>query len=425
MATAAPRAGRLGTVSAVSEPRVTARIGAAAARLVAWVRSWPAIVQDGSVAVIVMAMHFVLLWSTDVDALIGTYGLERVDALGYLLLVLQGLPILTRRRYPLASFAVTGVAIVALAVIGYAAPPNNVGLIVTIYSVVVYRSLRAGVFAVVVAILGAQVVYEVYPVGVSVAERSVDLLIFGIALAMGDGTRNRMAVAAEQQARLDALAREQDRLAEEAVRDERARIARELHDLVAHSMSVVAVQAGVGHHLIDQRPEQAKEALATIERTSREALTEMRRMLGVLRSDGEHHGPELAPQPGLAGLDALCDQVRDAGVDLEVEVRGHVRPLPSGVDLSAYRIVQEALTNVIKHAGPARAHVLIEYGPDRLELRVEDDGRGLSAIEPDHRGYGILGMRERAVVVGGELRTGPRPGGGYKVTAVLPYGEAA
>jgi signal transduction histidine kinase len=408
----------------VSEQRLPARVGGAASGLVAWVRSWPPIVQDGAVAVVVMGTHLALLWSADTDDLVGTYGLVRVDALAYVLLALQGLPILTRRRFPFSSFAVTIGAVVALAVLDYAAPPNNVGLVVTIYSIVVYRSLRLGLLAAAIALVGAQVVYEVYPIEVGVAERSVDLLVFGIAIAMGDGTRNRMAVAAEQQARLDALAREQDRLADAAVRDERARIARELHDLVAHSMSVVAVQAGVGHHLIDQRPEQAKEALATIERTSREALTEMRRMLGVLREEGEP-GPDLAPQPGLAGLDELCEQVREAGVEVDVELRGQVRPLPSGVDLSAFRIVQEALTNVIKHAGPARAHVLVEYGPDRLELRVEDDGRGLSSVDPDHHGYGILGMRERALVVGGELRTGPRPGGGFKVTAVLPYGEAA
>ncbi|HSL58746.1 MAG TPA: sensor histidine kinase [Acidimicrobiales bacterium] len=394
-------------------------------RLVGWVRSWPPIVQDGVLALVVLAIHVAILAEFDVDGIADEFGLRHLDLLGYVLFAGQTLPILTRRRFPLASFLATAASVVLLALLEYAAPANNYGVLLTLYSVVVYRTLRLGVVGAIVALAASQVVYEVVPQVIGLAQRLADVLIFATALALGDGTRNRMELAAEQQARLEALAREQDRMAEAAVRDERARIAREMHDLVAHSMSVVAVQAGVGHHLIDQRPEHAKAALATIEHSSREALTEMRRMLGVLRSDGGDDALELAPQPGLAGLDALCQQVRDAGLTVEIERQGAERPLPSGVDLSAFRIAQEALTNVLRHAGPARVHIVLDYRPDHLELRVEDDGRGLSSLDPDHRGFGIIGMRERAAVVGGELHTGPRPGGGFRVAAVLPYGEAA
>jgi signal transduction histidine kinase len=257
--------------------------------------------------------------------------------------------------------------------------------------------------------------------GLTLAGALVDLLTVATGVGLGDGTRNRIAAAAANEARLVQLAREEERRADEAVAEERTRIARELHDLVAHSISVVAVQAGMGHHLIDQDPAKAKEALATIEQASRQSLTEMRRMLGILRTRTDTPANDLAPQPSLRSLDVLVDQIRRAGVPVDVTIGGEPRPLSSGTDLSAYRIVQEALTNVMKHAGDAAVRIEIRYAPDGLHLTIDDDGRGLSAQPNEDGGFGLVGMRERAAVVSGNVATGPRPGGGFRVAAHLPY----
>jgi signal transduction histidine kinase len=210
--------------------------------------------------------------------------------------------------------------------------------------------------------------------------------------------------------------------------EERLRIARELHDVVAHSMSIVAVQSGVGAHVLDSQPEEARKALAAVEVTSRQALSEMRRLLGVLRQEAEPAG-SLAPSPGLAEVDALAAEVAKAGARVEVRIEGTRPELPLGLDLSAYRIVQEALTNVVRHAGPATARVRIRYAVDAVDLEVVDDGVGSangrqeSASDRQIRrsaGHGILGMRERAALYGGTLDAGPLAGGGFRVAAHLP-----
>jgi signal transduction histidine kinase len=198
--------------------------------------------------------------------------------------------------------------------------------------------------------------------------------------------------------------------------EERARIARELHDVVAHSVSVMTVQTGAVRRLLTPDQERERETLLAVERTGREALNEMRRLLGMLRATDEAEG--LAPQPSLRQLDTLVEQVREAGLPVELKVEGAPVDLPPGLDLSAYRIVQEALTNALKHAGPARATVAVRYGPDELELEIADDGRG--AANGTGTGGGLVGMRERAALVGGRLEAGPRNGGGYAVRARLP-----
>jgi signal transduction histidine kinase len=205
------------------------------------------------------------------------------------------------------------------------------------------------------------------------------------------------------------------------VADERLRIARELHDVVAHSMSVIAVQSGVGHHVLDTQPEEARRALAAIETTSRAALTEMRRLLGVLRQQGQTHGA-LAPAPGRADLPFLIDQVRDAGLDVTMTTWGEPPEVPTPVDLTTYRIVQEALTNILKHGGP-QARVAITYSADEVYVVVLDEGRPRSvrtAAGKAEVGHGLIGMRERVAVFGGRLTAGPRPGGGYQVLVHLP-----
>jgi signal transduction histidine kinase len=204
-----------------------------------------------------------------------------------------------------------------------------------------------------------------------------------------------------------------------AIADERARIARELHDVVAHSISVIVLQARGGRRVLQSEPADAREAFAMIERTGHQALEEMRRLLGMLRRSDEELA--LAPQPSLQELGRLVEQVRSAGLPVQLTIEGEARELPAGVELSAYRIVQEALTNALRHAGPARARVVIRYQPDDLELEIADDGPGTDGGSA--AGYGLIGMRERVSVYGGELQAGRRPEGGYALRVRLPAGS--
>jgi signal transduction histidine kinase len=201
-----------------------------------------------------------------------------------------------------------------------------------------------------------------------------------------------------------------------AAAEERVRIAREMHDLLGHSVSLMVVQAGAERLALgDERPS-TREALLAIEHTGREALAEMSRLLGILRKDGE--GLSLAPRPGLGQIDALVETMRDAGVLVELRVEGKPKELPAGVDVSAYRIVQEALTNVVKHAGPATAVVVVRHGRRTVEVEVTDDGRG--SANGSANGHGLVGMRERVELHGGTLEAGSRGAGGYAVKARLP-----
>jgi signal transduction histidine kinase len=213
------------------------------------------------------------------------------------------------------------------------------------------------------------------------------------------------------------LVAEREERARAAVAEERTRIARELHDVVAHAVSVIVLQARGARRALETEPREARDAVDAIESTAAGALAEMRRLLGMLRADDETLA--LAPQPSLAGLEALAEQVREAGLPIELRIEGEPRELPPGVDLSAYRIVQEALTNVLKHAGAhANARVLVRYGEDHVDVEVVDDGSGRA--NGDGGGHGLLGMRERVTVYGGVFESGPRPDGGFTVRASLP-----
>jgi signal transduction histidine kinase len=204
--------------------------------------------------------------------------------------------------------------------------------------------------------------------------------------------------------------------ARSAVAQERTRIARELHDVIAHCVSVMTVQAGGARLLLDEEPQSARESLLAVEETGRQTLAEMRRLLGILRRDMA--APGLAPQPGLAELDALLARCRQAGLPVELRVEGARAALAPGIDLAAYRVVQEALTNAIKHAGPARAQVTVRYEPGALALEIADDGRAMS--KNGGHGHGLVGMRERVGLYGGDVNAGPRTGGGYAVRVRLP-----
>ncbi len=232
-------------------------------------------------------------------------------------------------------------------------------------------------------------------------------------LGVAFGARTRSLRAAEARSRELELERR------EAVASERARIARELHDVIAHTMSVMTVQAGAAEEMLRVDPARALEPVRAVQEAGRQALVEMKRLVGVLREDHAELG--LAPQPGLADVERLVGQVRDAGLRVDLCVEGEPRPLPLGVDLSAYRVVQEALTNALKHAGGAPAVVTIRYGESDLEVEVTDDGRHFDAREG---GHGLVGMRERVGIFGGTFDAGPRETGGFAVRALLPLGRA-
>ncbi|WP_309050118.1 sensor histidine kinase [Streptomyces sp.] len=253
---------------------------------------------------------------------------------------------------------------------------------------------------------------------------------FALAWVLGDSLRTRRAYFAQLEERAFRLEQEREAQAKVAVAAERARIARELHDVVAHNVSVMVVQADGAAYVMDSSPETAKQALETISTTGRQALAEMRRLLGILRTGEHQEAGEYVPQPDVRQIEDLVEQVRGAGLTVDFTVEGTPRPLPSGVELTAYRIVQEALTNTRKHGGPdAGASVRLVYFDDGLGLLVEDDGRGAPQEMyedggADGRGHGLIGMRERVGMVGGTLDAGPRPGGGFRISALLPLKPA-
>jgi len=345
---------------------------------------------------------------------------RRTLALAYALALLHTLPLAARRRFPGAVLALSVASGLAVAALGV--PPIVLGLaiLVAVYSVAAYGDRWISLAGLAAAELGSAAV-QLTPGRFQNPTVVSNGLIIGAAWLLGHFVGRRRAYTArlEQTAESERVRAEQAR---RAVAEERLRLARELHDVVAHSISVIAVQSGVGAHVASTQPEEAAKALAAIEATSRAALTELRRLLGVLRQEGEPQG-DLAPVPGLADLDSLLAEVAKAGLGVRLRVQGTPSPLPAGIDLSAYRIVQEALTNVVKHAGPARAQVTICYRDQEVTVEVTDDGRGVTVPIGDGRarvGHGLIGMAERVQVFGGDLEVGPRPGGGFRVAARLP-----
>lgn len=336
------------------------------------------------------------------------------------LLALQTVPLAWRRIHPVPVFAISAVAIVLYESMGFPSA-QSIGVVLAVYTVAVRCDRRTSLRVLAVTYALVVVVFVTARWDPTIDNVTSNLVLFSGAWIIGDNlrTRRRYVAGLEERARLAEA--EQAAEAERAAARERARIARELHDVVAHSMSVMVVQAGAARRTLRQDPDQATQALQSVEATGREAMTEMRRLLGVLRTD---EGAALAPQPSLRMVGDLVDECAAAGLPVEVEVSGDERELPPGVDLSVYRIVQEALTNTLKHAGPARATVQLRYDPDHLHVRVVDDGRGAAAAD-DGQGHGLVGMRERVELFGGDLRTGPRRGGGYEVRARLPLDPVA
>ena len=336
---------------------------------------------------------------------------EPPAALGFALVIVAGSSLAWRRRAPLIVATVVAAAVATGSLLGYW--PEFVALLwVAVYSAAAYcpRDRLVRVLLPVALVTSVAIsIGERWDRGLNWVEVLSDLVVtFGIPILLGRMTFNRRR----------RIARDREFATREAVVAERAAIARELHDVVAHHMSVMVVQAGAARAVGEADPAAAAEALRQIEASGRTGLAEMRRLLGILKSEDDGDGR--APQPGLARLGGLLDVMRASGLPVEVVVEGTARPLPPGVDLSAYRIVQEALTNSLRHAGGASARVMVRYEPDALELEVADDGPRPPNDAEASGGHGLIGMRERVQLFGGEIEAGPRPGGGFLVRARLP-----
>ncbi len=336
----------------------------------------------------------------------------RVDWVAGTVAVLTVAPIALRQLAPVLTATVVVLALATYNLLGYGGFPNGgVGLMVGMFTVATLRSrsVAAVMYAVSASVLALAYVTES---GGMIWSQLLEgtLILFG-AWMLGEGTK-RWAQRAER------LAAEKA----QAVAAERVRIARELHDIVAHHMSVISLQAGVADYVADVDPPAAKKAIATVGEASRDALLDMRRLLDVLRVDHRDENADFMPQPGLALLDDLAQRMHGAGLPVDVTVTGAARPLPPGPDLCAYRVVQESLTNVLKHAGPAKARVEVDYGPRTLTVRITDDGTKATAYAESPTALGIRGMRERAELYGGVLSAGPSQDG-FAVVLRLPMDD--
>ena len=336
-------------------------------------------------------------------------------------------PVAYRRRRPIAAVLTMALALLLATALG-GAPTRATGIVALIALVsgaymlgarTQGRVLAAGTIALIVALAADAIVEESQTVS---ALLFFTFFVVGLPVAAGQATRSRAQLADELADRAVALERAREGEAQAAVQEERARIARELHDVVAHDVSVMVVQAAAAKRIVEREPDRAEEAIVSIEGTGREALAEMRRLLGVLRRGDEDLA--LAPQPSLSRVDALLARTRAVGLDVALERSGDDAPLPAGVDLAAYRVVQEALANVVRHAGAEHATVRLTYDPRAVVVEVVDDGRG-AANGGGKAGHGLIGLRERVDLYGGDFEAGPRAEGGFGVRARLPVAGVA
>jgi signal transduction histidine kinase len=351
------------------------------------------------------------------------------STLNVALVLLQTLPLVFRRRAPFTVFAIAAASAAVQGSLQLRSPLFAfLALNLALYSLAAYGDHRLAVRAVAVwaSLLTARLGYLIATTWPQVTiSRLYDLVddyvLLAAAWTLGEGVRQRREHAVELEDRAARLEREREEKARQAATQERLRIARELHDVVAHSLSVIGVQAGAARLVLDAdpHPTRAREAVAAIEATANQAMTEMRRALGILRAtDGS--GAALAPLPGLGQLPALLEQLRSAGLPVELTVAGAPQPVATSIDLSLYRIVQEALTNALKHAKASRAEVVVCYTARDITVEVTDNGPGTSPSAARSQGAGTIGMRERVALFGGELQVGPRAQGGYAVRVRLP-----
>jgi signal transduction histidine kinase len=378
---------------------------------------------------VVIALGTALAQVGGTELFVRIAGTDRpLDPVAYALLLAGALPLVVRDRYPLPVLLTVAGSATAYMLLGYPGGFYTIALVFAVWASVA-AGLRVASGAVVVALVAVAVAGGFVVTAGHVREPQAPIWFGGwlaAAFVLGEVSRSRRSYLEQVERRaLDAeLTREEEALRRAG--EERIRIARELHDVLTHHISVINVQASVAVHLLDKQSEgspmtqqaaQARQALVTISESSREAMRELRGILGVLRRVDE--ADPRAPTPGLGGLDDLVAGAGRAGLEVHVETDGPQRPLPVGTDLAAYRIIQESLTNVARHAGARHVTVSLRFGPEQLEVEIADDGTGLEGAAPQV-GHGLTGMRERAETAGGSLEAGPRPGGGFRVRARLP-----
>jgi signal transduction histidine kinase len=378
-----------------------------------WANPW---VVDGAVGLLLL-LQLVLPLAVKTP----THGQHASDPGAYLLAIGMSAPFVSHRRAPMTSLAIVLSCLLIYAAVGYVAYPG-VNAFVLLFGIALHSERRRSLVAFAATAVVLAIALLLQPAGVVVSSTVIETgLATVIAWLGGAYLRQRRARWAALRERNELLEREREERARQAVLAERLRIARELHDVVAHAMSVIAVQSGVGHLVARTQPAEAERALATIETINRSALVEMRRLLGVLRQDGDT-AAATAPAPGLRDVPDLIRRVADGGLSARLQITGAPGDVPPGVDLSAYRIVQEALTNAIKHGGP-NADVTLSYTADDVRLEVTSDASATNDRRPHlvTAGHGIIGMRERVAVFGGEFSAATRPGGGFRVAARLPF----
>jgi len=349
--------------------------------------------------------------------LLGSYFHGSFAWFGVVLVVIEAAPLWWRRRFPVPVLALVVFAEVAKWALQVSNDPSGPALVFAVYAVSVYDRTRARFFVavaaiVIIALAVALLVLGQFPVSRTLIPAGATSLV---AWVIGDYIRGRRAFLMELIVR---HRRESEASRRQAVEDERLRIARELHDVVAHNVSLMAIQAGAAR-VAGNVDGEAQKALQSIEVSARDTLAELNRLLGVLRN--EPGQPELSPQPGLEQIDSLLKAANDAGLEVALKTTGTQRPLPAALDLTAYRIVQEAITNALKHAHASRLEVRVAYLPDALELTIRDNGEGGSeAAVRSSTGHGLIGMRERVALFGGELEAGTSDVGGFTVRSRLP-----
>ncbi|MCT4355313.1 sensor histidine kinase [Streptomyces sp. Je 1-79] len=386
-----------------------------------WLRAHP-LAFDGALALGVLACMITASFADPHGSPNGpTFGDRTPDASSVLLMVLGAGALVLRRRDPLAVLAFTGGVTLVELITDNSPAPVTMSAVIALFTVASRTdrptTWRVGLITMAVLTCAAMLF------GPTPWYAQENLGIFawtGMAAAAGDAVRSRRAFVDAIRERAERAERTRDEEAKRRVAEERLRIARDLHDVVAHHIALVNVQAGVAAHVMDKRPDQAKEALAHVRDASRSALNELRATVGLLRQSGDPEAPT-EPAPGLTVLDELLATFRHAGLPVELARAGEDAALPAAVDLAAYRIIQEALTNVQKHAGPdAKAEVSVVRVGRTVEITVLDDGVPQQEPAADTGGHGLIGMRERVTALGGTLTAAPRYGGGFRVQAILP-----
>lgn len=388
---------------------------------IAWVRDHPR-AADAGLALMLAVISICVALTTE-----GELGQRELGGLGWTLLIAMNLPLAFRRTYPVPALWATVGLILPFWILDFPDDPSGPNLLIALYSLAAHegrpRSIRHfwAASGVVSTVLLAGVISSNDDLPWLAVPANV--IVCATAWILGDNLRTRRQYMGELEEKASRTEERQAAEARRAVTEERTRIARELHDVVAHSMSVMVVQAGAARRVIDSHPDQAADAMAIIETTGRESLTEMRRVLGVLRSDDDL--AELAPAPDLDDLERLLHQCSDAGLPVDLVVEGEARRLPAGLEMNVFRVVQESLTNSLKHAGEAQAEVHLGYRQHSVEVSVSDNGNGAaSAPAAEGSGQGVIGMRERVEAYGGQLEAGPRPGGGFQVRATFMVEDA-